>query len=1087
MLTIITGRAKTGKSTYCRFAFAKKALEAGSAAYYIVPEQFTVEAEKNILSLDVMAGRALFMSEVLSFKRLVHRILGKLGGGAGNILTRQGRAMLLASVLSDMCSGGELGYYTDISRKPGEIVSLLELFDELELYNSDNASLEQKLESITGSVTGTQKVKYSDIFSIYKRFSEKVNDSFLSGSKAWETAAELSDRFGFFAGKSVWIDEFAGFTDAEFRMIACMLKEGADVTVTLCTSHMDEPVFYAIDRTLDKLKAVAVSSASGFTVKDISELLPDSLNNRANSLIKQLEQAYTNMVPKKLDTDSLNPSLLSTVSLSEAADTYNEVIAAAERIAALTEKGYRYSEIAVAVRNINDYSVYVRTVFGGKGIPFFIDDVKNINSNAAVVTVNALLDLYLFGMKPEDVIIMLKSGFFVESRDRQDEIENYIISHNLRYPSKYASSAVPELVRFYEIYTALKELFAGAAGLKQAADGFTAYLQKLEIDRLALEMSAQLDADGENEKANEFRRIWNIIIELIDLIKIYLGNEKAESAQELASQLKRYLQIGFSGLKMGFIPQEQNAVRIVGIGRSRIGAPRVTLLLGVNEGVMPAEVNDTGILRDFERDEFESAGISLADSSLSRAYKELFMIYSALFSPSDELHVSYADKDAKGGELLPSSRIIKRLTVIAPFIETGKTEAETEAVRDASDGSGDEGLNGQEGQEAQEWKEAQEGFAEEYDFNVSPELSRRLIDRGDKSVISISQVEAYNNCPMSYLLERGLGLSERDNGEFKITDLGSIMHAILEKGGMDLAHTDLSQMDARALSDLANTLTDKYFSEIVTGFYPDFDLIYSSKNKILMQKIKDASAVILKALGRQYQKSRFKALAFECDFSESGLLPSLAVKALSGPERTVLVSGKIDRLDTFCESGKLYISVVDYKSSKKQIRERDIAEGLRIQLITYIKAAAENAKARQILLSMAGSENADVTPGAGLYFVFGSGIKVVSDRTKIPENADESADDQFKMSGIVIGGDEIAEYLGGAKKGGIIKVPKAGPVSAEKFKEYSEMVDNVILSTAGSIGAGTFGPSPKPSASGERHCKYCPYYPVCGIEIVQKS
>lgn len=1084
MLTIITGRAKTGKSTYCRFAFAKKALEAGSTAYYIVPEQFTVEAEKNILSLDIMAGRALFMSEVLSFKRLVHRILGKLGGGAGNILTRQGRAMLLASVLSDMCSGGELGYYTDISRKPGEIVSLLELFDELELYNSDNVSLEQKLAAITGSVTGTQKVKYSDIFSIYKRFSERVNDSFLSGSRAWETAAELSGRFGFFAGKSVWIDEFAGFTDAEFRIIACMLKEGADVTVTLCTSHMDEPVFYAIDRTLDKLKAVAVSAASGFTVKDVNELIPDGQNVRANSLIKQLEHAYTNTVPKKLDTDTLDPSLLSTVSLSEASDTYNEVIAAAERIAALSEKGYRYSEIAVAVRNINDYSVYIRTVFGGKGIPFFIDDVKNINSNAAIVTVNALLDLYLFGMKPEDVIVLLKSGFFIKSRDRQDEIENYIISHNLRYPSKYASSAVPELVRFHEIYTSLKELFTGAGDLEQAADGFTAFLQKLGIDRIALEMSTELDADGENEKANEFRRIWNIIIELIDLIKSYLGNEKADSATELASQLKRYLQIGFSGLKMGFIPQEQNAVRIVGIGRSRIGAPRVTLLLGVNEGVMPAEVNDTGILRDFERDEFESAGISLADSSLSRAYKELFMIYSALFSPSDELHVSYADKDAKGGELLPSSRIIKRLTVIAPFIETGKTAAETEEGPGASDGTAGEGQSGHEGEEAQE---GQEGFPEKYDFNVSPDLSRRLIDRGDKSVISISQVEAYNNCPMSYLLERGLGLSERDNGEFKITDLGSIMHAILEKGGMDLAHTDLSRMDTRALSELANGLTDKYFAEIITGFYPDFDLIYSSKNKILMQKIKDASAVILKSLGRQYQKSRFKALAFECDFSESGLLPSLAVKTLSGPERTVLVSGKIDRLDTFCESGKLYISVVDYKSSKKQIRERDVAEGLRIQLITYIKAAAENAQARQILLSMAGSENADVTPGAGLYFVFGSGIKIVSDRTKIPENAEESADDQFKMSGIVIGGDEVAEYLGGAKKGGIIKVPKSGPVTAEKFKEYSEMVDNVILSTAGSIGNGVFGPSPKPSANGERHCKYCPYYPVCGIEIVQKS
>ena len=87
MLRVIIGRAKTGKSEICSREFAAAAASgAENGVYYIVPEQFAVEAEHRILSLDVMKGKSLFEAEVLSFKRLIHRILSRLGGGSGKVL-----------------------------------------------------------------------------------------------------------------------------------------------------------------------------------------------------------------------------------------------------------------------------------------------------------------------------------------------------------------------------------------------------------------------------------------------------------------------------------------------------------------------------------------------------------------------------------------------------------------------------------------------------------------------------------------------------------------------------------------------------------------------------------------------------------------------------------------------------------------------------------------------------------------------------------------------------------------------------------------------------------------------------------------
>ena len=252
MLRIITGRAKSGKSEICSREFAEHvAAGIDHGAYFIVPEQFTVEAEQRILSLAVMKDKSLFEAEVLSFKRLIHRVLSRLGGGTGNVLSRSGRAMLLISSLSAL--SGELVWFKDMQQKPAMVLAMLKLIDELETYNSDRSALEQKLSALAETDEKGVSPKYKDLLLIYREFSRRMSEAYSSVGDACDRAIREADEAGFFKGAEIWIDEFTGFTDPELRIIECMLKSGADVTVSLCTSREQEPVFKAVDRTLDRL------------------------------------------------------------------------------------------------------------------------------------------------------------------------------------------------------------------------------------------------------------------------------------------------------------------------------------------------------------------------------------------------------------------------------------------------------------------------------------------------------------------------------------------------------------------------------------------------------------------------------------------------------------------------------------------------------------------------------------------------------------------------------------------------------------------------------------------------------------------
>ena len=92
-MRLILGRSGSGKSLYCMKEIKKYDEEAFSKPLlYIVPEQFSFEAERNLIS--VLGKKGMINSQVLSFKRLAYKIFTEKGFNE-NPIGNAGKTMLI--------------------------------------------------------------------------------------------------------------------------------------------------------------------------------------------------------------------------------------------------------------------------------------------------------------------------------------------------------------------------------------------------------------------------------------------------------------------------------------------------------------------------------------------------------------------------------------------------------------------------------------------------------------------------------------------------------------------------------------------------------------------------------------------------------------------------------------------------------------------------------------------------------------------------------------------------------------------------------------------------------------------------------
>ena len=1065
-IRIVYGRAGTGKSKYILDEIKQNLKNQDQKIFIIVPEQFSYSTEKKLL--DTLGEQASINAEVISFKRLAYRINQEVGEKEKINLTKTGRAMILKYIVNK--NNKDLNFLG----KSNEIDLILRTITELKKHNVNPIDIQNQIDELDNKLL---RLKLEDIGKIYSIYQDTINNSYIDEDDILTILAGQINKSSILDKAIIYIDEFAGFTIQEYKVIEEILKKAEKFTVTICTDELntkdlpENDVFYSNKQTIKKL----IEHAKNVNVKVQETVKLEKPYRFKTEELKVLEQ---NIFNAKNHIFSKN---INSIHLNLYANPYSEIEETAKKVVELIKtKDIRYKDISIIAKNIDDYISVVNAIFSKYNIPVFIDSNKALNDNILIKYVLSIFDIFSKNWSKDSVISYIKTGFLDISKQDIYKLENYCNKWQIRGNKWYKEDwKYDPLNKDLESLNNLRKIiveplmeFNLEVKNKKTAEEITKKLYEfLEKNQIKNKLSEKLKKIKYVEYENEYISGYNILINILDEINIIFGEQKL-TFEEYREILKQ----GLETSNFGEIPQMLDTVIVGDVERTRSHKVNTIFILGLNDGIYPSIAKDEGFLSDIDRKVLKQNGLEIAKGSLENLYDEQFNIYKAFTTAESQVYLSYLSADKEGKAARPSIQITKIKKIFPNLKEESNVLEEEKQITFADASFTDLLFNLKEMQNGKEinklWANAYNwySYSEKWktklniaikgfdDKNKAEIISNKNIKRlyGDTLKTSISRLEQYKKCPFSFHLKYGLKLKEKEELKIKPIDTGSFMHDVIDsffentENVKTVTEEEIEKNVERIINDKLNLSKNYIFTST-----PKFVVLTNRLKKVVMQTIE--------YIVFQIQNSDFNIVGSEIEF-----------KRKIGK---VEIVGKIDRLDELnSEEGK-YIRIIDYKSSEKNVDLNEFMAGTQIQLVTYLDSSVEQEKA---------------LPAGMLYFKMIDPI-IKADKNKTEEQIQEELKKKFRMNGIILADVKIIKKMDktlekGASNSLPIYLDKEGNISSarsnvitkEQFTILQKKARKIITDTAKEILNGNIDIKPVyDRRKKEDACKYCEYKSIC--------
>ena len=429
-LKIIHGRAGTGKSTFCINQIKKKINNSpNNKLILLVPEQFTFQTENKVLS--AIGERYVLNAEVLSFKRLAHNVFNECGGATRTIMGDAGKSMLIFKVLEDL--GDNMTVFKNASRQKGFIDIASKTITEFKKYNVNNEVLDLTINEIEDE---NLKMKMEELKDVFNEFNSRLHEGYVDEEDQLLLLNEKLDGCSLYDGAEIWIDEFSSFTPNQLSVIGKLLKRAKSVNITLSIDEVNSPkgesdLFVATKNTEKRLMNLIQEEGVAFNgYINLNEDIPYRFKeNKELAHIERQLYAY----PFKQYRGKNN-----SLRLYRANNNYDEIEFVAKDILRLVrEKQYRFKDISVICRDVDNYEKVVSAIFAEYEIPYYIDKKIDIASNPLIVFINSAVDIISKNWTYESMFKYLKTGLIkefrgVEGAELIDELENYVLAYGIK-------------------------------------------------------------------------------------------------------------------------------------------------------------------------------------------------------------------------------------------------------------------------------------------------------------------------------------------------------------------------------------------------------------------------------------------------------------------------------------------------------------------------------------------------------------------------------------------------------------------------------------------------------------------------------
>ena len=229
-------------------------------------------------------------------------------------------------------------------------------------------------------------------------------------------------------------------------------------------------------------------------------------------------------------------------------------------------------------------------------------------------------------------------------------------------------------------------------------------------------------------------------------------------------------------------------------------------------------------------------------------------------------------------------------------------------------------------------------------------------------------------------------------------------------------------------------------------------------------------------IANSFNQSDFVPYGYEIEFKDGKAFAPIKIDL--GNDKEMNIIGKIDRVDVLKLEDEMYVRIVDYKSSSKDLKLEDIKEGLSLQLITYLSDFINNLKVKDSTFN--------IKPAAMLYFNLSNKLVNLKDYINDTEKVKKETIKALRMKGIFLKDLKVIEKMDKniSNETRLIDITKTTlnkdktnkVLKENEFEELFKETKSILKSLGSEIMSGVVKINPNKKAD---YCRFCNYSSIC--------
>ena len=1060
-VTVIAGRAGSGKSA-ALYDKINTLIKSGADAVLIVPEQFTLQAERELIASSGKNG--LFTVNVMSFSRLAKDIFSSVMRPRQKFIDERGKAAALSLAAANIKK--ELNVFGRAASFPGFASEAALLISDFKKHGISAQAIIDAANYDSGVSAG----KVSDIGRIYSEYETMLKErDYIDSDDTMSHLADILPQAAHYKNTHFFIDGFDLLNAQELRTVKAMLSLSGHVTVCInyCDS-CDEGIFYSGERTLSDLRDLAKETGHSFTLLQAS-----NPHVRKHPSIMHLEKYLFAPYPEKYKGECA-------VTLSQAPSMQEEAEHVACEILNLTksDKSLTLSDISIlCCSGLNSYAPLYERMFARYNIACFTHRRKAISEHPAVSYIISAITAKVYNTPKSECMAMLKSGYsgvsYEDAMDFEDyvtdnAIDGYLFTRKLiRGAKKY------DLDKMNEIR---EKLIFPLSYIKNIRKSAKEHLKDIYRMMDAASIKRTLESERETLIENSHHayaaltsQVYNSIIAILEQLNVLFEDSETNLEQILFA-----LEESFLSTQIGILPVSSDEVLIGELGRTKLAETKHLFIVGANESSLPPSNKQNPILTQRDIDTLYDMGIDFMNTVRAKNSVSDYAIYQAFSLPARGLHISFSDYGDDGARL-PSPMIkhiaeIFNIPVEKAQIDPLLSKAAALSYTAKAFGALGDGRKPPEG-----WKQAVSALIAKGEserelskmkmFLSAPFAVPEIAPKKNGDIVSsVSQIEQYASCPFSYMVQYSLRPADDPGEDITPAGEGAFLHEAMERLGERLSEYDIANLEETQVESIMQNE-----AQIIAENFDFQRLSRDNKGKYqasqLIKTAKHGAIVYSKHL----RNSSFIPQGQEIEFGEGKPLGPIEIKLKTGTN--VKITGKVDRLDTCMLPEGETVRIVDYKSSVKKVDYPQIESGRQLQLFIYMDAYL--------------TRNPNVKASGVFYFPLR--------KDYIDSDKNQKRDD--KMHGLFVDTPQNVAALDkditelGVSELLCAKVKKDGDfdknsdnISPEGFKRVLNYAKGKAEETLSAMDAGEIPVRPI-SYKNTSQCKYCDFSSICKKDI----